>query len=60
MASPARPVRSSKARITVVASVWAGTSRSAPPNPPTGVRSGSQITASRMSFLLLSASVTRC
>src|SRR4051794_24224951 len=36
-----------RARITVAASSWAGTSRSAPPKPPTGVRTGSQITASR-------------
>src|SRR5688572_14682453 len=37
------------ARITVAASAWAGTSRSDPPNAPTAVRTGSQITASRMS-----------
>ncbi len=41
------------ARITVAARTWAGTSRNDPPNPPTGVRSGSQITASRMSLLLV-------
>src|SRR4051812_27975439 len=35
------------ARITVAASSCGGTSRSDPPNPPTGVRSGSQMTASR-------------
>src|SRR5690606_13042392 len=39
---------STSARITVAASSWAGTSFSEPPNPPTGVRSGSQITASRI------------
>ena len=42
-----RPVRSMSARITVAASSCAGTSRSDPPKPPTGVRSGSQMTASR-------------
>ena len=34
-------------RITVAASEAASTSRKTPPNRPTGVRSGSQMTASR-------------
>ena len=34
--------------ITVAASFAGGTSRNTPPKPPTGVRSGSQMTASRM------------
>ncbi len=45
--SPGSPVRASSPRITVAASSCARTSRSEPPNPPTGVRSGSQMTASR-------------
>jgi 3-hydroxyacyl-CoA dehydrogenase, NAD binding domain len=40
------PVPSMSARMTDVARSEAGTSRSVPPKPPTGVRSGSQITAS--------------
>src|SRR6476659_5102064 len=47
-ASGGSPVRASSARTTVAPSSWAATSRSAPPNRPTGVRSGSQMTASRM------------
>src|SRR3712207_5462848 len=41
------------ARTTVAASSWTGTSRSEPPKPPTGVRRGSQMTASRTGFLLV-------
>src|SRR4051794_1046018 len=47
-ASGGGPVRSSSPRITMAASSWAGTSRSDPPNPPTGVRTGSQMTPSRI------------
>src|SRR5882757_44808 len=47
-ASPGSAVRASSSRATVTASWCAGTSRSEPPNPPTGVRTGSQITASRI------------
>jgi hypothetical protein len=39
--------------MTVDASSCAGTSRSEPPNPPTGVRNGSQMTASRTVLLLV-------
>src|SRR5829696_8374939 len=39
--------------MTVAASSWTGTSRSEPPKPPTGVRRGSQMTASRTGFLLV-------
>src|SRR4051812_48637197 len=39
--------------MTVDARSCAGTSRSEPPNPPTGVRSGSQMTASRTVLLLV-------
>ena len=41
------PVRSTSARITVEARSCTGTSRREPPKPPTGVRRGSQMTASR-------------
>src|SRR4051812_21364605 len=44
----AMPVRSTRARITVVASSAALTSRKTPPNRPTGVRTGEQTTTSRM------------
>src|SRR2546421_4310697 len=42
------PVRSSSPLITATASSVAGTSRKTPPYRPTGVRSGQQMTASRM------------
>src|ERR1035437_7467598 len=44
--SPRRPVRRTISPITVEARTVAGTSRKTPPKRPTGVRSGSQITAS--------------
>src|SRR5688500_9688451 len=47
------------ARITAVARVCAGTSRNPPPNAPTGVRSGSQMTASRTLGLLSLAPAQR-
>src|SRR5262245_33629944 len=46
------PVRWSIASTTVDASVSASTSFSAPPKRPTGVRTGLQITASRIESLL--------
>src|SRR4051812_39820339 len=46
------PVRCTSARITVAASSCALTSFNAPPNRPTGVRTGEQTTTSRMSPLL--------
>src|ERR1700754_2061743 len=49
-ASPGSPVRDSNSLATATASCCAGTSRSEPPNPPTGVRTGSQITASRIAL----------
>src|SRR5690349_7473319 len=39
--------------MTVAASSWTGTSRREPPKPPTGVRRGSQMTASRTGYLLV-------
>src|SRR2546427_10787412 len=42
------PVRSSSPLITATASSVAGTSQKTPPYRPTGVRSGEQMTASRM------------
>src|SRR5438093_749144 len=42
------PVRAMSRPITRAASAAAGSVRSAPPKRPTGVRSGSQITASRV------------
>src|SRR3954451_17186888 len=47
--------------MTVEARSCAGTSRSEPPNPPTGVRSGSQMTASRtVPLLVLDARTAAC
>src|SRR5439155_5268839 len=52
MALAGIPVRRNRSRTTVAASSVTGTSRNTPPNRPTGVRIGSQITASRINPVL--------
>src|SRR5258707_2586317 len=52
MSCEVRPVRWTSSRITVAANSSGGTSRSTPPYRPTAVRTGSQMTASRIVYAL--------